>query len=492
MADKNKNDASDAPPTFSDEDKKKARRWFQQGKLVVETRNYEYGIECCITGLGFWPEAVEEGHMLLRAISVARLNAGGKKPGMRETLKKSMSGKDLKQCLLNAEHLLSKDPRKIEYAEGVLKNADKAGFNDTVKWIAPILLDLIKAEKKPNTAKLRSLRQILESAGERLADQGDNTSAVQCLEYAVNAQDLVVRLNKNDGPAQNELRDISSKLTIVRGRYSDGEDFRDSLKDAGEAKLLHDTDRVVQADDAVDNLIAAARKELEANPGVPAKINALVDHLLRRELKAEEDEAISILGKEYARTHNYSFKKSADDIVLKQLNRQVHKLKAQARESGADADQQQWRLAVMDQRETEISIQSERCEKYPTDLREKFRLASAFFKAGRWDDAIPLFQEAQNEPKFRTRSKLLMGRCFFEREIYEQAAAVLQEVNEEYEIAGDELSKELMYWLGRVLEQDGRIDQAVSAYGKLLRQDYNYLKGEVRKRLDDLKNRGKE
>ena len=82
MADKKIDDASDAPPTFSDADKQKARRWFQQGKTVVETRNYEYGIECYITGLGFWPEAVEEGHMLLRAISVARLNAGGKKPGM--------------------------------------------------------------------------------------------------------------------------------------------------------------------------------------------------------------------------------------------------------------------------------------------------------------------------------------------------------------------------------------------------------------------------
>ena len=492
MADKKIDDASDAPPTFSDADKQKARRWFQQGKTVVETRNYEYGIECYITGLGFWPEAVEEGHMLLRAISVARLNAGGKKPGMREAYKKPMTGKDAKQCMLNAELLLSKDPKKIEYAEGILKNADKAGFNDTVKWIAPILLNLIKAEKKPNTTKLRLMRQILESAGERIADQGDHTLAVQCLEYAVNAQDLVARLNKDDGVAKDDLKDIMSRLTIVRGRYRDGEDFRDSLKDADGAKLLHDADRVVQADDAVDNLIAAARKELEANPGVPAKISGLVDHLLRRERKAEEDEAISILRKEYARTHNYSFKKSADDIVLKQLNRQVRDLKVRARESGLDADEQQLRLAVMDQRETEISIQTERCEKYPTDLREKFRLASALFKAERWDDAIPLFQEAQNEPKYRTRSKLLMGRSFFEREIFEQAAAVLQEVNDEYEVAGDDLSKELMYWLGRSLEQDGRIGQAVSAYGKLLRQDYNYLKGEVRKRLDDLKNRGKE
>ena len=81
-----------------------------------------------------------------------------------------------------------------------------------------------------------------------------------------------------------------------------------------------------------------------------------------------------------------------------------------------------------------------------------------------------------------------MGRCFFEREIFEQAAEVLQEACDEYEVAGDDLSKELMYWVGRALHQDGQIERAIRAYGKLLRQDYNYMKGEVRKRLDELKN----
>lgn len=491
MADEKKPGSDESPPEVSDLDKKKALRWFEQGKQVVETRNYDYGIECFLTGLGFWPDAVEEGHKVLRAIAVARQHAGGKKPGLKETFKKSMTGKDAKQAMLNAEHLLCKDPRKIEYAEGLLKKADTAGFKQTLKWISPILFDLIMNEKKPNIAKLKSMREILDRVGVLTSDQGDSVEAVHFLELAVKAQDMVVRLDKDDGTAKNDLRDIASKLTIVRGRYREDGDFRDSLADADKAKLLHDADRAVQADDAVENLIAAARKDVADNPGVPAKISVLVEHLLRREARSEEDEAISILEAEYKSSSNYSFKKSADDIRLKQISRQVRDLKVRAQDSRSDEDKQQWRLAVMDQLETEIAIQQERCEQYPTDLRQKFKLASAMFKARRWDDAIPLFQESQNEPRYRIKSKMLMGRCFYEREIFEQAVEVLQEACDEYEVAGDDLSKELMYWVGRALEAGGQSEQAVSAYGRLLRQEYNYMKGDVRKRLDELKKQAK-
>ena len=109
------------------------------------------------------------------------------------------------------------------------------------------------------------------------------------------------------------------------------------------------------------------------------------------------------------------------------------------------------------------------------------------FRAERWDDAIPIFQESQNEPRYRIQSKFHMGRCFFEREIFEQAAEVLQEACDEYEVAGDDLSKEIMYWVGRSHEQADEAEKAISAYGKLLRQDYNYMNGDVRKRLDTLK-----
>jgi Flp pilus assembly protein TadD len=423
---------------------------------------------------------------MLRVLSMARMHAGGKKPGMRDSLKRSMSGKDAKQAMLNAEHLLSMDPRKADYAEGLLKNANKAGYSETIKWIGPILFDLLKGEKKPNANKLKSLKDAMEEAGGRAEKQGDAATATECYELAVKAIDTVVRLNPNDGPASNDLRDLAGKLTIVRGKYSETEDFRDSLADAEHAKILHDSDRVVQSEDAVANLIAAARRAWEEDP-LPARLNTLVEHLTRRELKTDEQEAIRLLMAEYKKTQNYNQKMRADEIRIKQLKRQARELKNLARKSGSDEDKQQLRLAIMELADTEIQAQRERCEQYPTDMRQRYKLGAALFAAKRWDDAIPIFQEAQNDPKHRVQSKYLMGRSFFEREIYEQAAQVLVEASDEYEVEGDDLSKEMLYWTGRALEAAGDATGAVSAYGKLLRKDYNYMDGDVRNRLDELK-----
>jgi len=79
-----------------------------------------------------------------------------------------------------------------------------------------------------------------------------------------------------------------------------------------------------------------------------------------------------------------------------------------------------------------------------------------------------------------------MGRAFFEKGSYAQAAAVLTELRDAYELT-DDLSKDIMYWLARSLEADGRTEEARATYGRLLRQDYNYAQGDARKRLEALK-----
>lgn len=473
------------PPTFTEAEMTKGRRWFEQGKQVAETRSYDYGVECYITGLAFWPEAVDEGHKPLRALAMQRRLTGGKKPGMRDNYKYSMTGKDVKQAMLNAEHLLSMDPKKSEYMDGLLRNANKGGYNETIRWIAPLLLEALKIAKKPNPAKFKAFRQILEEAADRVESQAGD--AVWYYEQAVDALNAVVRITPSDGPAQSDLVSLAGKLTIVRGKYDSGEDFRDSLQDAERAKLLHDAERAVQTDAAVDNLLHAARQAYEADRDDATKLNALIEHLLRRENKRDEDEAIGLLTLHYEKTNNYSFQQRADDVRLKQANRELRDLKTKAEQTGADEDLQQYRLARMDLLDTQVRMFRERAAKYPTDMRIKFKLGQALFQAQSWDDAIPVFQEAQIEPRSRVRSLYYMGRCFFEKDIFDQAADVLQDAVDAHEIQGDQFAKDLLYWLGRAYEGAGNVEQATATYGKLLRQDYNYMDGEVRKRLEELK-----
>ncbi len=476
-----------AAPVFGEADKTKARSWFKKAALLRDQRNYDYAIECMITGLGFWPDAVEEGHAPLRSISIQRAQAGGKKPGMMEGMKLSMGGKDSKAAMLAAETLLAKDFDNGQFLDAVLKSAAKAQFVETVKWIAPDVFKSIRTEKKPNPSRYKAFRETIVEIADRCDAWGDPASSVELLELAISSVELQIMQNPADMPLKDEQRDLAGRLTITKGKYDSSSTFRDSVRDAEKQTQLHDQERIKQSEASLENLVNSARKELAANPDVAGKINALVDLLLKSERQKDEDEAIAILMKAHESSKNYSFKLRADDVRLKQVSRITRQLKIQAQESGSEEDAQNARLAEMDEVATEVEVFTERVKNYPTDLRMKYRLGAAHFRSGDYDQAIPMLQTAQGDPRNRTRSLMMLGRCFHEKGLPGEAAEILKEALDRYELSGDDTQKELLYRLAQAHKAAGNKDDAKAVLGKLLRQDYNYADGEARKLVEELK-----
>lgn len=474
------------PPQFSEKDKSKARAWFKKAEDERQRRAYDYAIECYVTGLGFWPEAVEEGHMPLWSLAIQRQQAGGKKPSMLETLRRPMIGKNPILCMLNAETLLAKDPSNATYLDNLLKNAVRAELRETVKWVAPKVLDSLRKDKKPNLSRFKSFRQNLVAMAEKADAWGDAPTAAWCYEKAVNALEILIAQNPGDMALRDEQRDLSGKLTIAKGKYAEADTFRESLRDAAGQKLLHDAERGQQGEQTFEQLLAAVRAEYEADPRSPQKIKAYVAALTRRERDEEDDAAISVLLKAYKDLDNYSFKVSADDILLRKLARRTRNLREKAAASGSEEDRQQARLARMEELQTELEIRAERVKMYPTDLRAKYRYGATLFALGQYDQAIPMLQAAQGDPRSRTRSQLLIGRAFLHKNAALQAAEVLKEALDSYEVPNDDTAKELLWWLGQAYEAAGSVDDARATYGKLLRLDYNYAGGEARARLDKL------
>ena len=482
-------EAADAggPREFSEKDKSKARSWFKKAGEEREKRNYDYAIESYIRGLEFWPEAVDEGHKPLWALAIQRLQAGGKKPGMMGSLKLSMTGKDPIISLLNAEQLLAKDPTNVSYLDGVMKNAARAELPETLMWITPHVFDSMRKDKKPNIGRFKTFRQVMVDAGAQASEADNHPVATWCFEQAVNALDYLIARDPSNMALKDEQRDLSGKLTIAKGKYDDAGSFRESLRDADKQKLLHDAERAKQGEQTLEALIEAERQEYEANPTVSGKINAYVDALLKPERKKEDLAAMKVLLKAYKELDNYSFKQRADDVKLRLLRRRTRAWKAKATKTGTDEDKQQARLAAMEERQSELDVFRERVRKYPTDLRLRYRLGRALFQMGLHEEAIPMLQEATADPRSRTQCQLMIGRSFFARESYGQAAEVLTEALNDYDRSGDDTSKEMMYWIGRALEANGQREEARAAYGKLLRLDYNYAQGDARKRHDSLK-----
>jgi TolA-binding protein len=474
-----------AAPEPSDQVKNLARQWFKKAADCRERREYDYAIECFITGLTSWPEAVEEGHMPLRSLAIQRTQTGGKKPSMFDTMKKSTSGKDFKAAMLNAEHHLSKDPFNHGFAEALLKNAAKGGFLHTAKWIAPIVMETLRRDAKPNKGRFKSFRQLLADAAAVGEAGNDSPMIVFFIEQAAQSIEYQIARSPGDDDLRQEQRDLSGKLTIWKGKYQESDNFRESLQDAQSQKLIHDSERMQQGEHTYAALVNAAKKEYEQNRTVPQKVQNYVDVLMKRESMENEQAALDVLSNAHSESKNYSFKVKADDLRLKRLTRIARERADAARAGGTDEDKQAAREATAALRNEVVSVYRERVANYPTDLRMKFRLGVALFEVGEYDEAIPTLQAAQNEPRSKWQCQLYIGRSFYQKQIFGQAVQVLKELVDQYELQ-DDFAKDALYWLGRACEANNMAEDAKANYGKLLRLDYNYAHGDARKRLEAL------
>ncbi|MCP4589981.1 MAG: hypothetical protein GY842_04500 [bacterium] len=451
----------------------KARKWFDRAKQLAETRSYDYAIKCFVDGLALWPEAVEDAYVPLRGTAMARHHSGGKKPGMVDGVKYSMTHKDPLKAMLNAVWLFSHDPSSVNYMEGLFKNANRGRFEDTLKWVGPIYREAAEAEKKPQPKRFALIKQVYEEFGDRCKARGEIKPALEVYDLALDALQLQKRLEPRNNSLANEIRDLSTKITILKGNYAEGESFTESLADADHQKELHDREKLVQGGDRFEELRASVEKEWLDNPGVPAKLISLVDLLCRPEDPRYELEAAKLLDKEYAKNSDYRFKQRADDIRMKQLLRAERK----AREVG---DAEALKKSKVRRLAFEIPVFAERVEKYPTDMRIKFEYGMRLFNAQKFDDAIPMFQAARSDPRSKLRCMLYIGRAFFHKKLFSQGVTILQEGEDGCEIPDDDTAKEVTYWLARSLEEVGDAEAAQKAYGKLLQMDYNYRDVRVR------------
>jgi len=455
----------------------KAQKWFDRARELGEKRQFDYAIEYYINGLEFWPDAVEEACKPLHGCGVARRQTGGKKAGIKDQMKRSQSDKDPKKALLNSLWLFGHEPDNYGYIESVARNASRLRAEDTAKWASGVALKALETAPKPTSKQFQQLVEVLEELGDRASVRAETAFGVEAYTTGVEVLNLWRRKIPKDTTLTNRVKNLSTKLTILKGKYEKGDSYRDSMADGEKQAALHDEDRSVQSEERVDELILAAEKSYEESPDQAGALKRLIDLLCRREIESDEVKAIGFLVNHYKRTDDYRWKQLADDIRIRQLARRARQL----RKSG-DADNA--REEQVKQLTFELSVFKERFDRYPTDYRIRFEYGVRLFRAGRFDDAIPLLQAARNDPKNRIACGLYLGRCFYRKGYFSEAIAAFDESIRRHDAPDDDLAKDLHYWLGRTQEDAGRHDEARKTYGQILQMDYNFR--DVRDRLDAL------
>ncbi len=459
-----------------EDQRKRAKAFFDKAKVVADTGNYDYAIEMYLQGLAVDPEEVAA-HQLLREYSLKRRATGGKSMGMFDAMKLKRPTKDDKTNMLNAEKLLAYEPGNTDYLVAILQNAQKAGFYETVLWVGPLLLRANADSPKPDFNKFIILK--------------DAYKAIRKWKEATEAAHYALRIKPDDMDLQTELKNLGAQHTMTEGNYeSDTGNFRKSLRDADSQQKLMDDTRDVRSMDFMTRAIAETREQYDKEPNETGKINKYVDALVKTEQTEYENVGLEALEKAFERSNTFSFRKRIGEIKIAQLKRMERSLKKAYDQNKTDkAMEAEYQQFKRDQIEFELEEFKLMAENYPTEMKWRFEVATRMFQLRRFDEAIPMFQHARQDPKLKTNSLYYLGRAFLEAGFPDESIETLQGAINDYQGRGDDREKSLNYWLGRALEMHGAADDAIKAYSRVAQMDFNYL--DVQSRIKKLREKKK-
>jgi tetratricopeptide (TPR) repeat protein len=177
--------------------------------------------------------------------------------------------------------------------------------------------------------------------------------------------------------------------------------------------------------------------------------------------------------------------------VNTEYRRHIRELNEQIEAEPDRQDLKAKRKEINEEREAfELKAFEERHKQYPTDLAIRYELGLRQYAKKAYDDAIVSFQTTTRDPKRRTQSLNMLGKCFFAKKLYREAQSQFENAIEQYELHDDPLAKELRYNLARTFEIQDKGDQAIEWYSVIVQQDYQYQ--DVAKRLEQLRLRQQE
>jgi tetratricopeptide (TPR) repeat protein len=112
-------------------------------------------------------------------------------------------------------------------------------------------------------------------------------------------------------------------------------------------------------------------------------------------------------------------------------------------------------------------------------------MARNMFLLSRFDEAIPVFQNVRQDPKYRGDASTYLGRAFMEAGFADEAVDTLREATEAYPVKGDPKSIEMTYYYARALEAKGDTPTAIKQYSQVAQWNFNYR--DVQARIKSLR-----
>ena len=420
------------------------RQLWERGYENLETKHYDYAMELLSMAVEKEPSFFEC-RMALRAAQVKKHETAGRlakmasvasaAPSMAQA-KLSLSNKNYFGALVSAEKILCADPENSVGHRVIVDSSKALDFPHTV--ISS--LQMLKKADPKNKSLTTELAATLETLGDW--DQAEQVMG------------QLAAVNPDDPFLQQTYKDTAAKATIFRGNYEK------KMNEPGAQEAPDGGGNILTVEEAQDEKIYVLEDRLQNEP---------------ENYKLGVDIAkLCVEQKDFKRAFEYyewvEDNNQAGDSYLDRAIGDAHEARFDHEIKQCPEGSQERNEIVQERDRFMLENCRQRAEKFPTMLEFRFELGERLLKLGEVDEAIKSFQRSQNSPKHKLESLNLLGQCFMQKGMHDMALSQFEKALSEKRVF-DEQKKELIYNLGQVNEQLGRLEDAALHFKSIYEVD---------------------
>jgi len=305
-------------------------------------------------------------------------------------------------------------------------------------------------------------------AGALYYEQGKVNEALEMYE-------LALKVDPRDQESLKARKNLAAEGALKSTGIEKAESSRDLIKDKGKQQQIERSERLQLSSDEIDSELDELEAQLQENPDDQKLLRRaarlremakdlqgaldLIEQLLRK--KPDDGELLDI----------------AADLRIRLQEQMVQK----AVKRGDDAAATRARAALAQLR---VGEARRRVERNPSDLGARFDLGASLLDAGDVDEAIAELQQGVKDPRKKVDAVFLLGRAFQQKGLQDLALGQYEKALEA--AGGGARAKEAHYEMGTIYEAQGKSDDALSHFTKILEQDIGFR--DVAKKVEALKN----
>ena len=377
-------------------------------------------------------------------------------------------GKNYDRAMIDCEKVLAYDPNCMVMLWALANAATKGGHAD----VAVMTLEYLR-DRKPGALKAHRRLGLLYEQQREIAK-------------AIESWENVRKIRINDREAQVKLRDLAAMKTMVDGKYETAtqadKDFRESLKDQGEADEREQEQHIIRTDEDLSRAIQRVEGDVQANPDNKRYVLQLGD-LYRRAGDIEKARGLYERAQQLD-TMDFAIPERLGELTIDEYNRRESELESKLAGDAGNAEIQA-ALAALKQERFDFSLKEfqRQVTVRPTDAPLRAKLGDLLFSAKRFDEAAPEYQKAAADPRLRRRCRKLLGLCLYNSAKYQLAASQFEQATEGGTAANREI-REILYYLAATLEKLGDYDRTELVLRQIFDADMSYK--DVQERLDKI------